>query len=115
MLAETAVIPRGGSEQQLYYFGRNLHDHAAAAVANILNAEPQFMERAVHYDGLSEELAKKLEQRSRELGGEVLREANREAHSACEADPSGTWRWTFGIYIYREAAADDTAPLRPGR
>jgi hypothetical protein len=113
VLAEMAVIPPGGSEPQLYYFGRNLHDHAAAAVANILNAEPQFMERVVHYDGLSEELAKKLEQRSRELGGEVLREANREAHAACETDPGGTWRWTFGIYIYREAAADETARPSP--
>ena len=113
VLAETAVIPPRGSEQQLYYFGRNLHDHAAAAVANILNAEPQFLERAVHYDGLSEELAQKLEQRSRELGTEVLREANREAHSACETDAGGAWRWTFGIYIYREQTADDSAQLAP--
>jgi hypothetical protein len=107
VLTETAVIPPAGSEQQLYYFGRNLHDHAAAAVANVLHAEPRFMERAVHYDRISEKLARKLEQRSREVGAEMLREINREAHAACETDPGGTSRWTFGIYVYREAVTDE--------
>ena len=30
-----AFIPRPGGEEQLFYFARNLHDHVAAAVANI--------------------------------------------------------------------------------
>jgi len=102
VLAEAAFVPRGGSDQQLYYFGRNLHDHAAAAVANVLGEEPRFLERAVHYDGLSDGLAERLEQRSRELAMEVLQEANREAHAACETDKGGDCRWTFGVYVYRE-------------
>jgi len=113
VLVEAAFVPPSGSEQQLYYFGRNLHDHMEAAVANILNAAPQFMERAVHYDGLSEDLARRLEQRSRELGMEALREANREAHAACETDSGGKWRWSFGLYIYREPTADEGAPSSP--
>jgi hypothetical protein len=102
VLVEAAFIPAGGSEPQLYYFGRNIHDHIAAAAANILNPQPQFMERAVHYDGLSEELARRLEERSREVGMESLREVNREAHEACEKDAGGLWRWSFGIYVFRE-------------
>lgn len=109
VLAEAAFIPSGGSEQQLYYFGRNLHDHIASAAANIVARQPQFMERAVHYDGLSEELAARLEARSREIGMESLREANREAHAKCEKDPGGPWRWSFGVYIFRERSSAQTS------
>jgi Family of unknown function (DUF6502) len=102
VLAEAAFVPQSGSDQQLYYLGRNLHDHIAAAVANVLGEEPRVMERAVHYDGLSMPLAQRLEERSRELALEVLQEANREAHAAGETDAGGEYRWTFGVYVYRE-------------
>ncbi len=111
VLAEAAFVPRGGSKQQLYYFGRNLHDHAAAAVANVLGEEPRFIERAVHYDGLSSALAQRLEQRSRELAAEVLQQINREAHAACETDAGGESRWTFGVYVYREEEPSPPAPV----
>lgn len=102
VLTEAAFVPSGGSDQQLYYFGRNLHDHIAAAVSNVLGDGPRFMERAVHYDGLSAELAQALEQRSREAATEALRSLNREANAACEQDAGGAWRWNFGVYVYRE-------------
>ncbi|HUI20309.1 MAG TPA: DUF6502 family protein [Methylocella sp.] len=112
VLAEAAFVPQTGSDQQLYYLGRNLHDHIAAAVANVLGEEPRFLERAVHYDGLSLPLAQRLEERSRELASNVLQEANREAHAACETDAGGEYRWTFGIYVYRERERD-AAPSSP--
>ncbi len=104
VLAEAAFVPSGGGSQQLYYFGRNLHDHIAASVANILDEKPRFLERAVHYDGLSPALARRLELRAREIAMEALQQANREAHAACETDPGGEARWNFGIYIYAEDA-----------
>ncbi|WP_246102157.1 DUF6502 family protein [Methylobacterium terricola] len=104
VLAEAAFVPSGGGGQQLYYFGRNLHDHIAAAVTNILEEKPRFFERAVHYDGLSPELARRLEARAREIAMDALQQANREAHAACETDPGGEARWNFGIYIYNEDA-----------
>lgn len=102
VLAETAFVPRAGSDQQLYYLGRNLHDHIAAAVNNVEGAEPRFLERAVHYDGLSEEVAALLERRSREIAIEALQSANRVAHDTAPSDPDGSWRWIFGVYVYRE-------------
>jgi hypothetical protein len=102
VLSVEAYVPQGGDDQQLYYFGRNLHDHIAAAVANIEAHSPQFLERAVHYDGLSEELAKQLQHRSREVALEALQKLNREAHRASDEAPSGRWRWNFGVYIYSE-------------
>ncbi|GJD48788.1 hypothetical protein OPKNFCMD_1514 [Methylobacterium crusticola] len=104
VLAEAAFVPKGGGTQQLYYFGRNLHDHIAASVANILEEKPRFLERAVHYDGLSPDLARRLEARAREIAMAALQQANREAHAACETDPGGEARWNFGIYVYAEDA-----------
>jgi hypothetical protein len=113
VLTESAYVPKGGGEPQLYYFGRNLHDHIAASVANIVGDTPPFLERAVHYDGLSEDLAKRLEARAREIAMEALQQANREAHAACQTDPGGSHRWNFGLYVYAEdvpvAASGETA------
>jgi hypothetical protein len=102
VLIEAAYVPRSGDDQQLYYLGRNLHDHIAAAVANVEAQSPQFLERAVHYDGLTKELAEQLQQRSREVAIEALQKLNREAHAASEVAPPGNWRWNFGVYIYSE-------------
>ena len=107
-LLETAFIPRGGDEQQLYYFGRNLHDHIAAAVTNVLGEAPRFLERAVHYDGLSEGAARHLEQYARDLAMQALQSANREAQHACETEEGGRWRWNFGVYVYAEKLPDPT-------
>jgi hypothetical protein len=115
VLAEAAFIPRGEDDRKFYYFGRNLHDHFAAAVANVLSTDPPFVERAVHYDGLSPALARRLADRAREIALEALQTANREAHAALATDSGGDSRWNFGVYVYREdgAPADGAAPDAP--
>jgi uncharacterized protein DUF6502 len=110
VLLETAFVPSGADDRKWYYFGRNLHDHVAAAAENVSAATPRFLERAVHYDGLSPKLAERLEARSRELAMDALKAANRDANRAIAKDKGGKQRWNFGFYIYREgpdAAADD--------
>ncbi|WP_246800775.1 DUF6502 family protein [Mesorhizobium amorphae] len=99
VLMEGAMVPRGDGEVRLYYFARNLGDHAAAAVQNILADDPPFLERAVHYDGLSEQLAKSLEAYSRKLAIETLLHLNKHANQAIQSDTGGTSRWNCGIYI----------------
>jgi hypothetical protein len=103
VLQEAAYIPRPGGEQQLYYFGRNLHDHIAAAVVNILGSKSRFFERAIHYDQLSEAATDQLMQRVNEAAMEILVNINREALKAADSDVGGDWRWTLGVYVYREA------------
>ncbi|MCB8822855.1 DUF6502 family protein [Microvirga rosea] len=108
VLVEAAYVPRAGDDQQLYYFGRNLHDHIAAAVANVEAQSPQFLERAVHYDGLTKDVAEQLQQRSRELAMQALQKLNREAHAASNGVTPGAWRWNFGVYVYCEEVAPPT-------
>lgn len=109
VLVEAAYVPRAGDDQQLYYLGRNLHDHIAAAVANVEAQSPQFLERAVHYDGLTKDVAEQLQQRSRECAMQALQKLNREAHAATDGAPPGAWRWNFGVYVYCEEVAPTAA------
>jgi hypothetical protein len=112
VLLDTAFVPRGDDDRKWYYLGRNLHDHVAAAAANVSSPTPRFLERAVHYDGLSPRLARRLEGRSRELAMDALKTANREANRAVAKDKGGDSRWNFGVYVYCEgldSAPDDTS------
>jgi hypothetical protein len=109
-LMDAAFVPRGDDGGKWHYLGRNLHDHVAAAAANVSSAAPPFLERAVHYDGLSPALAKRLEERSRKLAMEALKTANREANRALAKDEGGNSRWNFGVYIYCEGLDDEDAP-----
>jgi hypothetical protein len=101
-LEEAAFAPRSGDDRQLYYFGRNLHDHVAAAVENVLAARPPYFERAVHYENVSPEMAARMLALSREIAFEALQKVNREAQGALARDSGGGWRWNFGVYLYGE-------------
>jgi len=104
VLTAAAFLPADGGAPLAHYFGRNLHDHIAAAATNITEG-PRFFERAVHYDGLTEEQARDLEALARDLATGALSRANAQALEVVDAPgaPTGTWRWTFGAYVYREA------------
>ena len=102
VLIDTGFVPRGDDDRKWHYLGRNLHDHVAAAAENVSGPAPRFLERAVHYDGLSPKLAKRLEERSRELAMEALKVANREANRALPKDKGGNSRWNFGVYVFQE-------------
>ena len=87
VLASDAFIPQADRETQVYYFARNLHDHAAASGANILaTGTPPFLDRAVHYDGLSAAAAAEIAAVAREAASAALLEVNRRALAIADAD-----------------------------
>ncbi|MDJ0390593.1 DUF6502 family protein [Roseomonas sp. E05] len=107
VLKQAAFLPRPGSEEQLYYFTRNLRDHLAAASANIANPQPPYLERGLHYDRLPPELAARLEAQWRAAAQQMLIELNRQALASLEASgeaPPGsqTRRVHLGVYLYAE-------------
>jgi hypothetical protein len=116
-LHAAAFLPREGSEAQLFYFARNLHDHIAAAVVNILSTDaPPFLDRSVHYDRLGSEAAAMLEAEARRAAQQMLLDVNRIALAVAEADDqiaaagSGsrpTRRVNLGVYLYIEDEAPD--------
>ena len=115
-LNASAFLPRPGRSEQFFYFARNLHDHLAAAAANLSSADgaragkgAPFLDRSVHYDRLSPDLAARLETAGREGAQRLLLEINRLALTALEAEgevPAGstvpTRRVNLGIYLYAE-------------
>jgi hypothetical protein len=109
-LNTAAFIPRHGGEEQLFYFSRNLHDHIAAAVANVLTTTaPPFLDRSVHYDQLATETAMELERTAREAAMRTLIDVNRIALSLAEAAAQESVtaraplrRVNLGIYLYAE-------------
>lgn len=115
-LKAEAYLPREGSEAQLFYFARNLHDHAAAAAANVVAAgAAPFLDRSVHYDRLGLDAAARLEALARQAAQRLLLEINREAHAIAEADEREasadpdrpTRRVNLGVFLYVEDEARD--------
>jgi hypothetical protein len=115
VLNVAAFIPRPGRDEQLFYFGRNLHDHIAAASANVsAPGKAPFMDRSVHYDALPEAAAVRLEALGREAANRLLLDINRTAMEIADAEPAGdgpTRRVNLGVYLYMEdEPPKDTAP-----
>ena len=112
-----AFVPTRGFDEKAFYFGHNLHDHAAAAAHNLLGQEPPFLERSLHFNGLSAGAVAELAAQSKKLGMQALvavnkaamareaREAHEEGAPAAAAVAEPLQRMTFGIYFYTEPAA----------
>ena len=83
-------------------FGGN---HSAASAHNLMGLEPPFMERSVHYAGLSAETIHQLAVESKELGMKALLAVNKTAMEREKLDAvsdTPRQRMTFGIYFYAE-------------
>ncbi len=127
-----AFVPTKGFDEMSFYFGHNVHDHAAAAAHNLLGGEPPFLERSVHYDGLSADAVDQLARQAATLGMETLVAVNKNALALTKRGGTTSLprqRMTFGVYFYAEAseeaaahaagagaeAAAPEAPPRPAR
>ena len=102
-----AFLPRPGGEEQLFYFARNLHDHLAAATANIGAAGvPPFLDRSVHYDRLTPQQAETLLAYARDASMALLLDINRRAQELTGSAPDGTDRGRInaGVYVFGETA-----------
>jgi hypothetical protein len=103
-----AFVPAPGTEEIAYYFGRNVHDHLAAAVHNVLGEPHPFLERSVCYDGLSQESVQELKRTAEQRGMQVLQEINARALELQQRDSErkdATQRMNFGVYCFDEEEA----------
>jgi hypothetical protein len=106
VLRTEAYVPAHGGDEQLAYFGHNIHDHMAAAVHNVTGGNPPFFERSVHYDALSAESVERLASRVKVDGMEMLLAFNALAMECEQADAeriNADQRMTIGLYFYSEA------------
>jgi len=111
-LAADAFVPSKGFDEKAHYFGRNLHDHLAAAGHNLSGEGAPLLERSVYYDGLTEESVAEIAALSEKLGMEALQAVNGRALELQRQDTKrgGSLRMNFGIYFFRAkkgSGADD--------
>ena len=112
-----AFVPSRGLEEKLFYFGRNLHDHIAAAARNVGGRRPAFLERSVYYPGLSRESVAELAKLAASVGMEALQAVNRRALELVHedaGDEAASQRMNFGLYFYDARADADAEPDEEG-
>jgi hypothetical protein len=105
-LVTDAFVPVQGQEEKAFYFGKNLHDHIAAAAHNLSGGTPAFMERSVYYGDLSSGSVKALSQLARDEGMRALQAVNRKAMELQAKDAAGedtAHRMNFGAYFFSES------------
>jgi hypothetical protein len=110
LLAE-GFVPSGDDAAALGFFQQNLHDHAAAATANLLAGpdDPRCLERAVFYNNIPAAELDRIEGEARTLSLAALRHLNGlalEAQQAGHAAPGPKARFRFGVFFWREAPSD---------
>lgn len=103
VLASDAFVPHQGYAEKAFYFGHNLHDHAAAAASNLLGDHAPFLERSVHYTTAPAELVATLGKDAEAGGMRLLKALNRKVQQT----PAGAagelrQRFTCGVYFYAE-------------
>ncbi len=111
-----AFVPARGFDEKAFYFGHNLHDHVAAAAHNLLDQQPPFLERSLHFSGLSAESVQLLAAQSQKLGMQALLAVNKTAleREKTDATPGAPLqRMTFGIYFYAEPDRPGSTPPSP--
>lgn len=119
-LVAQAFAPRAGLAETASLFADNLHDHAAAAAANLLG-DANFLEQAVYVDELTPTSAEAVQRAAvqawRAAFQTVMREAtlrfDGDATHAVPADRSHRVR--VGIYVYseKEDRDDSQRPTDP--
>lgn len=105
-LKTEAFIPTKGFEEKVYYLGKNVHDHIAAARHNVQGGDPPLLERSVYYDALSTESVNALNELARKEGMKLLQTINRRARELQSRDRrrgNATHRINFGLYFFHES------------
>lgn len=110
-LTTDAFVPQEGFDEKMFYLGHNLHDHAKAAVSNVLGQQPIFLERCVHYDGLSPADIEEIALLVTKHGMKAIREVNKASDALASkthlVNNENPMRMTFGLYYYYETDEKD--------
>lgn len=107
VLLSGGFAPRQGFEELAALFAANLHDHLAAATAN-LQGDANFLEQAVFVDQITAESSEALQRVAVQAWQQALRSVMREArerfdHDAVHAPaPARQRRARFGVYFYSD-------------
>lgn len=115
-LSAESFAPRAGFQEMCAVFTDNLHDHLAAAAAN-LQDEANFLEQAVYVDQLTDASVETLRQTARQAWRDAFQTVMAQAQTRFDADEAQApaterlRRVRFGVYFY--STRDDGPPSSP--
>ncbi len=104
-LNTAAFIPTQDFAQMSDFFGKQLHDHLAASVHNLMDDGEPMLERSVYYAHLTPESIAQLKQLAEIQADELLQDLNQRALELYVQDkdnPAATGRFRLGCYWYDE-------------
>jgi hypothetical protein len=114
-LHSQGFAPQQGFDEMAWLFADNLHDHAAAAAAN-LQGEGNFLEQAVFVDQLSPASVLQLQAAAQLAWRQAFQTVMHSAQEHFDADAARTpaaqrnQRARFGVYFYSAPMAEAQVP-----
>jgi len=119
-LLVSAFVPQKDRSQRLFWFGRNIHDHLAACVHNLVDRRPPMMEQSVFSFELSdasvEQVAELTRNEWKNVVGRLIR-ALGECEERDRLSGETSRRMNIGMYFFHESADSPAShgPPRPRR
>ena len=106
-LLVSAFVPQKDRSQRLFYLGRNIHDHLAACVNNLVGREPSMMEQSVFSFELSDasvaDVAELTRNEWKKVVGRLIR-ALGECEERDRLAGETSRRMNIGMYFFHESA-----------
>lgn len=112
-LQQSAFVPAADFGEQAFFMGRNVHDHLASCVHNLLSPDAPMLERSVYFAHLSEDSVQRLRELAEERAEALLTTLNEHGLALQKADagkPDAVHRIRFGCYWYQARRANDEDP-----
>jgi len=105
ILNTDAFIPKEDIDEKVSFLAKNVHDHTATAVSNILKLQDEpMLERCVYYEGLTAENAETIHGMAKKMGMESIHAINRHALALKNAQTNTdnkTHKINFGVYFHQ--------------
>jgi len=108
-LCTEAYIPKESPKEKAFFLGHNIGDHLRAASQNLFSDTPEFFERCVYYDNLSEESIAELQSLVNDHGMSLLKSLNDRASELSKIDAKREdvltdRRINIGLYLYHQSS-----------
>ncbi|HET8705151.1 MAG TPA: DUF6502 family protein [Pseudomonadales bacterium] len=100
-----AFVPSKSLEEKAFFFGKNIHDHIAAADHNLQGGAPPMFDRSVYYNNLSPASIEEISQLANEQASALLKVVNviaREKQRQDHTDPASKQRFNLGVFYWVE-------------
>ncbi len=117
-LRVNAFVPKKDFQEKLFFLAKNLHDHAAVSVGNVLGDGEPRLDTSVYYHRLSTASVETLRKLATLAGMRTIHEVNRLAADLDRLDAThgkADRRMTFGIYFYSGPSETPTQAASPAQ